>query len=65
MDSICYKPIGIGHSPFKEPKRVPIQPIFAEKVEGKIGLFHKYTEVMSYNSCKGLVLLILFLYPVI
>jgi len=37
VDSICYKPIGIGHSPFKEPKRVPIQPIFAEKVEGKNG----------------------------
>jgi len=56
VDSICYKPIGIGHSPFKEPKRVPIQPIFAEKVEGKIGLFHKYTEGLKDLFLDGDVL---------
>jgi hypothetical protein len=25
MDEVTYKPIGVVHSPFKEPKNVPIQ----------------------------------------
>jgi len=42
MNKICYKPIGIVYSPFKEPKGVPIQPVFAKGAEGKIEIFSEY-----------------------
>ena len=42
MKAIYYKPIGIIHSPFKEPKGTPIQPASANGVRGTVELFPKY-----------------------
>ena len=42
MQEICYQPIGIIHSPFHEPKGVPIQPSAAQDIEGSIEIFPEY-----------------------
>lgn len=44
MNEIKYKPIGVIHSPFKEPKGVPIQPAGAQGIDGTVELFPEYTE---------------------
>jgi tRNA-Thr(GGU) m(6)t(6)A37 methyltransferase TsaA len=44
MDEIKYKPIGIIHSPFKEPKGTPIQPAGAKGTDGIVEIFPEYTE---------------------
>jgi tRNA-Thr(GGU) m(6)t(6)A37 methyltransferase TsaA len=44
MDEIKYKPIGIVHSPFKEPKGTPIQPSGAEGIGGTVEVFREYAE---------------------
>jgi len=44
MDNIKYKPIGIIHSPFKEPRGTPIQPTAAKGVDGTVEIFPEYTE---------------------
>jgi len=41
-EMIAYKPIGIIHTPFKEPKGVPIQPSAAVGVRGWVELLPKY-----------------------
>ena len=41
---IAYIPIGIIHSPFKEPKGTPIQPATAEGIAGRVEVFPQYTE---------------------
>ncbi len=42
--AIKYNPIGIIHSPFKEPKGTPIQPRAAEGVDGTVEVFPEYIE---------------------
>ena len=42
INEITYKPIGIIHSPFKEPKGTPIQPEGARGVAGTVELFPEY-----------------------
>ncbi len=44
MQEITYTPIGIIHSPFKEPKGTPIQPTCAEGVNGWVEVFPQYAE---------------------
>jgi len=44
MNEIKYKPIGVIHSPFKEPKGTPIQPAGAENIAGTVELFPEYVE---------------------
>jgi len=44
MNEIKYKPIGAIHSPFKEPKGIPIQPAGAQGIDGTVELFPEYTE---------------------
>ena len=44
MNEIKYKPIGVIHSPFKEPKGTPIQPSGAEGVEGRVEVLPEYAE---------------------
>ena len=44
MSDIVFKPIGVIHSPFKEPKGTPIQPTAAKGIRGTIELFKEYTE---------------------
>lgn len=42
MDKIIYNPIGIIHSPYKEAKGTPIQPLASKGTEGKIELFPEF-----------------------
>jgi tRNA-Thr(GGU) m(6)t(6)A37 methyltransferase TsaA len=44
MNEIKYKPIGIIHSPFKEPKGTPIQPAGAKGTNGTVEIFPAYAE---------------------
>lgn len=44
MSEIKYRPIGVVHSPFKEPKGTPIQPTSAKGIRGSIEIFPQYTE---------------------
>ena len=44
MNDIKYKPIGIIHTPFKEPKGTPIQPAGAEGISGIVEIFPEYAE---------------------
>jgi len=44
MNEIKYKPIGIIHSPFREPKGTPIQPAGARGINGIVEIFPEYTE---------------------
>jgi len=44
MHEIKYTPIGIIHSPFKEPKGTPIQPAGAEDIDGTVEVFPEYAE---------------------
>ncbi len=47
MAEITYKPIGIIHSPFKEPKGTPIQPSAAEGIDGTVNIFPEYADGLS------------------
>ena len=44
IKEIRYKPIGIIHTPFKEPVGTPIQPSAAKGVEGTVIVFPEYVE---------------------
>jgi len=44
MNEIKYKPIGVIHSLFKEPKGTPIQPAGAKGTNGIVEIFPEYTE---------------------
>jgi len=44
MNEIRYKPIGVIHSPFKEPKGTPIQPAGAKGINGTVEIFPEYVE---------------------
>jgi tRNA-Thr(GGU) m(6)t(6)A37 methyltransferase TsaA len=44
MNEVKYKPIGVIHSPFKEPKGTPIQPAGAEGTNGIVEIFPEYAE---------------------
>jgi len=44
MDEIKYSPIGVIHSPFKEPRGTPIQPAAAEGINGTVEVFPEYVE---------------------
>ena len=42
MDKIIYSPIGVVHSPYKEPKGTPIQSQAAKGVKGYIEVYNEY-----------------------
>jgi len=44
MDEIKYRPIGVIHSPFKEPKGTPIQPAAATGIRGTVEVFPEYAK---------------------
>jgi len=44
MNEIKYKPIGVIHSPFKEPKGTPIQSAGAKGTNGIVEIFPEYAE---------------------
>ena len=43
MNKITYQPIGLVHSPFKEPKGTPIQASGAKGIRGEIEVFKEYS----------------------
>lgn len=44
MDKIIFNPIGVIHTPFKDIKNMPIQPVAAGGVKGTIELLPEYAE---------------------
>jgi len=44
MNEINYKPVGVIHSPFKEPEGTPIQPASARGIDGSVHVFPEYVE---------------------
>ena len=44
MSEIRYKPIGIIHSPFNEPRGTPIQPTGAQDIEGTVEVASEYAD---------------------
>jgi len=44
MSEVVYKPIGVVHSPFKEPQDVPIQSVAAKGVMGSVEVAREYVE---------------------
>lgn len=44
MNQIICKPIGVIHSPHKDPKKIPIQPVFAKGITGEVEVFEEYSE---------------------
>ncbi len=46
-ERICYRPIGIVHSPYKEPYGVPFQPYFGTGVEGTVEVFPEFADGLA------------------
>jgi tRNA-Thr(GGU) m(6)t(6)A37 methyltransferase TsaA len=44
MSALTYKPVGVVHSPFKEPKNVPIQAAASKGIAGNIEIYPEYVE---------------------
>ncbi|NIO00828.1 MAG: tRNA (N6-threonylcarbamoyladenosine(37)-N6)-methyltransferase TrmO [Candidatus Latescibacteria bacterium] len=47
MKTICYEPIGVVHSPFKEIAGMPIQPAAARGIEGTVEVDVKYKAALQ------------------
>lgn len=55
---IIYSPIGIIHSPYKEPKGTPIQPNAAKDIEGVVEIFPEYQRgLKDINGFSHIVLI--------
>jgi len=44
MEAVQYKPIGTIHSPFKDPKGMPIQPVGARGISGTVEIQPEYED---------------------
>jgi tRNA (adenine37-N6)-methyltransferase len=44
MTEITYRPIGVIHSPHTDPKATPVQPVFAEGIEGTAEVFPEFAD---------------------
>ena len=44
MNELTYNPIGVVHSPFKEPKNVPIQATASKGITGTIEIYPQYVD---------------------
>jgi len=44
MENVKYKPIGIIHSPFRDPKGMPIQPVGARGIQGTVEVQDQYKD---------------------
>ena len=47
LEPVRYRPIGVIHSPFSQPKDAPIQPRYAGGAEGTVVLDPEYTDGLS------------------
>ncbi len=59
-NEIMLKPIGIIHTPYRDPKGMPIQGTFKKRVKGRIELFRRYQE--GLKDIEGFSHLILIYY---
>ncbi len=59
---ISFNPIGIIHSPFKEPRGAPIQPPGAVDVQGTVEVFAEYTEGLQDLAGFSHIILIYYLH---
>jgi len=58
MNEIRYKPIGIIHSPFKQPQGTPIQPAGARDIEGTVEIASAYGEgLRDINGFSHIILI--------
>ncbi|MEZ5358092.1 MAG: tRNA (N6-threonylcarbamoyladenosine(37)-N6)-methyltransferase TrmO [Candidatus Zixiibacteriota bacterium] len=58
MESIFYRPIGILHTPFPEPKGVPIQPNRGKGIKGTVEVFDEFVEGLAdLNGFSHIILL--------
>ena len=48
MKAIIYTPIGVVHSPYKEPRGTPIQPTASSEGEGIVEIFPEYVEGLRH-----------------
>jgi tRNA-Thr(GGU) m(6)t(6)A37 methyltransferase TsaA len=60
MDEILFKPIGIVHSPLKQPQGTPIQSLAGKDINGSIEVFSEYTD--GLKDLEGFSHIILFYY---
>ncbi len=58
MDEIHYKPIGIIHTPFKEPKGTPIQPTASISEEGSVEVKKEFADGLKGLSGFSHIILI-------
>ena len=58
MNKIIYKPIGVVHSPFKEPRGTPIQPSIIKGIKGEVEIFPEYIEgLQDINGFSHIILI--------
>lgn len=58
MSTITYKSIGLVHSPFKEPKNVPIQAVASKGTAGTLEIYPEYVEgLIDLEGFSHLILL--------
>ena len=44
---VTYRPIGVIHSPHRDAKKTPVQPVFAQGIAGTAEVFAEYAEGLS------------------
>ena len=58
MNKIIYKPIGVIHSPFKEPIGTTIQPSIIKGIKGKVEIFPEFVEgLQDINGFSHIILI--------
>ena len=58
MNKIIYKPIGVVHSPFKQPRGTPIQPSIIKGIKGEVEIFPEYIEgLQDINGFSHIILI--------
>lgn len=45
--TLSYRPIGVIHTPHREPEKTPIQPAYAEDFAGEVEVFPEYEEGLA------------------
>lgn len=47
QNPVTYQPIGVIHSPHRDAKKTPVQPVFAQGIAGTAEVFPEYAEGLS------------------
>jgi tRNA-Thr(GGU) m(6)t(6)A37 methyltransferase TsaA len=58
MNEIEYRPIGVIHTPFKEPRGTPVQPRAGRDIEGTVEVFEKHAKGLKDISGFSHIILI-------